>query len=92
MTDKINYNPNLPPNDSLRPAEIQARAEARNAETREMVEKAYLTGGVPVSAAERAADHSSVCRQTAEAKKARRDAATWFKAIVFGGSCDDDDE
>jgi len=87
----INFNPNLPKNDSLKPGEIEDRANARNAQTRELVEKAYLTGEVPVSAAERAADHSSIQRQTAEAKKARKDARTWWGAQSDGGSCDDDD-
>lgn len=76
----INFNPRLRPNDSLEPDEIEAKAKERNAKTRELTEQAYKTAGVPVSTSERAADHSSVMRQTAEAKKARRDARTWHKA------------
>ncbi len=75
----INFNPNLPPNDSLEPWEIDAKVAGRNAETRQLTEKAYKTGGVPDKAAERAANHSSITRQTAEAKKDRRDAKTWWK-------------
>lgn len=76
----INFNPHLRYNDSLTPEEIAAKAERRNEETRRLTEQAYLAGDVPVKAAERAADHSSVTRQTAEAKKARKDAATWSDA------------
>jgi hypothetical protein len=86
----IQFNPNLPPNDSLEPWEIQARGAARNQETRELTEKAYLVGDVPPSAAERAAEHSSVSRQTPEAKKARRDARTWWKAKNSTGVGDDE--
>lgn len=86
----INYNPNLPPGDSLTPEQIRAKTDERNAQTREMVNRAYQTGGVPVSSAERAADHSSIARQTAEAKKANRDARTWWKAKNYGAECDDD--
>ena len=89
---KINYNPNLPPNDALTPSEIEARAARRNEETRHLAEQAYLTGNVPPSAAGRAADHSSITRQTAEAKKARRDAAHWFKAALFGINSEEDDD
>jgi hypothetical protein len=84
----INFNPRLTPNDSLTPNEIEAKVNARNAETKKLAEQAYLTGGVPVSAAQRAAEHSSIQRQTAEAKKARRDAKTWWKAKFWS----DDDE
>jgi hypothetical protein len=84
----INFNPNLPQNDSLEPWEIQAKIAARNAETRHLTEKAYLAGGVPVSAAEAAANHAAIQRQTASAKKATRDARTWWKAKRDG----DDDE
>jgi hypothetical protein len=87
----INFNPNLPPNDSLEPWEIDAKVAGRNAETRHLTEKAYKTGGVPDSAAERAANHSSVTRQTAEAKKDRRDAKTWSKAKRVWGEGDDDE-
>jgi DNA-binding ferritin-like protein len=76
----INFNPNLPPNDSLEPWQIEAKVAARNAETRKLTEQALKTGGVPPSTAERAADHSSIARQTPEAKKARRDARTWWRA------------
>jgi hypothetical protein len=86
----INFNPNLNHNDSLHPHEIEARARKRNFETREMVEKAYLTGDVPVTAAGNAADHSSVHRETAQAKKTRKDARTWWGAQSNDGSCDDD--
>jgi hypothetical protein len=86
----INFNPNLPPNDSLEPWEIEAKVAARNAETRHLTEKAWLTGGVPPSAAERAADHASNARQTPEAKKARRDARTsWGAKNVGSGDCDE---
>lgn len=74
----INFNPNLPKNDSLTPGQIEAKVNQRNAETRELAEKAYLAGGVPPSSAQRAAEHSSVERQTSEAKKARTDARHWF--------------
>lgn len=84
----INFNPNLPPNDSLEPWEIEMKVGARNAETRELTEKAWLTGGVPPSTAERAADHASNSRQTPEAKKARRDARTWWRAK---NECSEDD-
>jgi hypothetical protein len=86
----IKFNPNLPPNDSLEPWEIEAKIAAKNAETRALTERAYKTGGVPDRAAERAAGHSSVTRQTPEAKKDRRDAKTWWKAKNAWG--DDDDE
>lgn len=85
----IFFNPNLPPNDSLTPEQIRAKTDERNAQTREMVNRAYQTGGVPVSSAERAAEHSSVARQTAEAKKANRDARTWWKAKRLEEDCDD---
>ncbi len=86
----INFNPSLPPNDSLEPWEIRAKTASRNFETREMVQKAYEVGGVPPSTAERAADHAAVERQTAEAKKAQKDARTWWKAKNESGDCDDD--
>jgi hypothetical protein len=86
----INFNPNLRKNDSLSPEEIAAKAQHRNAETRDLTEKAYLASDVPPCTAERAADHSSVMRQTGEAKKARRDAAFWSKAKAFWGDHDDD--
>lgn len=76
----INFNPNLPPNDSLEPWEIRAKVAARNAETEDLAKKAYEAGGVPPSAAERAARHMSVTRQTPEAQKDIRDARTWWKA------------
>ena len=76
----INYNPNLPPNDCLLPYQIQDKVDARNAETEALAKKAYEAGGVPPSAAERAARHMSVTRQTTEAKKDIRDARTWWKA------------
>ena len=82
---EINFNPRLNPNDSLEPHEIEAKVNERNAKTRELAEKAYLTGGVPVSASQKAADHASIQRQTAEGKKARRDATNWWKAKnIFG--------
>lgn len=81
----INFNPNLRHNDSLSPEEIARRAEQCNENTRQLTEQAYLAADVPPSAAARAADHSSVTRQTGEAKKARRDAATWSRAKLFGG-------
>lgn len=84
----IFFNPNLPKNDSLTPGEIQAKVDARNSETRELTEKAYETGEVPPSSAKRAAEHSSVTRQTNEAKKDRRDAGTWWRAKNY--SCGDD--
>jgi hypothetical protein len=84
----INFNPRLAPNDALTPSEIEAKVAARNEETRKLTEQAYLTGGIPVSAAQRVADHASVQRQTAEAKKARRDAKTWWKAKFWS----DDEE
>lgn len=86
----IHYNPNLRPNDSLTPEQIRAKTDERNAQTREMVSKAYQSGGVPVSSAERAAEHSSVSRQTAEAQKSYRDARTWWNAKNGEGSCNDD--
>lgn len=79
MKSMINFNPRLRPNDALGSEEIEAKANERNAKTRELTEQAYKTAGVPVSASERAADHSSVMRQTAEAKKARKDARIWHK-------------
>lgn len=85
----INYNPNLPPNDSLEPWEIRARVSGRNIETRQLAEKAYEVGGVPPSIAERAADNLSVSRETAQAKKSYRDARTWWKAKRSEGDCDD---
>lgn len=87
----INFNPNLPPNDSLEPWQIEAKIAARNAETRHLAEQAYLAGGVPPSAAERTAAHSSISRQTPEAKKARRDARIWWKAKNqdWEDGCDD---
>jgi hypothetical protein len=87
----INFNPNRRPNDSLSPEEIAAKAEQRNLETRELTKRAYLTAEVPVTHAERAADHSSVTRQTAEAKKARKDAATWSRTKAGEGKCIDAD-
>lgn len=81
-------NPNLSPNDSLTPKQINEKVAERNKETRDLTEKAYQTGGVPESAAHRAAEHSSIERQTAEGKKARRDADTWHKAKNVWG--DDD--
>lgn len=76
----INFNPNLPKNDSLEPWEIRAKIAERNLETQTLTEKAYEAAGVPPSIAERAADHSSVCRKTAEAQKAFRDARIWSEA------------
>lgn len=84
----INYNPNLPPNDSLEPWEIRAKVNDRNAETSTLAKKAYEAGGVPPSSADRAAENLSVSRETAEAKKAYRDARTWFYAKSEGGECD----
>lgn len=85
----INYNPNLRPNDSLEPWEIQARVAARNAETEDLARKAYEVGGVPPSAAENASRHMSVTRQTPQAKKDIRDARTWWKAKNYGAEeCD----
>jgi hypothetical protein len=86
----INFNPRLTPDDALTPGEIEAKIAARNEETRRLTEQAYLTGGVPVSAAEKAASHSSIQRQTAEAKKARRDAKTWWKAKFWSDEEDDE--
>lgn len=80
LWDKIFFNPSLPQNDSLTPEEIEERVSERNRDTRDMAKKAYETGGVPESSARRAADHSSTTRQTNEAKKARRDADTWYNA------------
>ncbi len=76
----INYNPNLPPNDSLEPWEIRAKVAGRNAETRELAQKAYEVGGVPPTTAERAADNLSISRETAEAQKSYRDARSWWNA------------
>ncbi len=76
----INFNPFLRHNDSLSPEEIQAKVDERNQKTREMVKRAYQTGDVPESAADRAAGHSSISRKTAEAQKANRDAAHWSEA------------
>jgi hypothetical protein len=47
-----------------------------------------------VSAAQRAAEHSSIQRQTAEAKKARRDAKTWWKAKFWAedDDCSEDED
>jgi hypothetical protein len=86
----INFNPNLRKNDSLSPEEIAAKAQHRNAETRDLTEKAYLASDVPPCTAERAAEHSSVMRETAEAKKARRDAGFWSRAKnhLEGHNCD----
>jgi hypothetical protein len=86
----INFNPNLRKNDSLSPEQITARADQRNAETRELVEKAYLASDVPITAAERAANHSSITRQTPEAQKARKDASFWAKAKNYLEGHDDD--
>jgi predicted AAA+ superfamily ATPase len=77
---KINFNPNLNHNDSLDPEEIEEKVNERNRDTRDMARRAYETGGVPESASRRASDHSSITRQTPEAKKARRDAETWHDA------------
>ena len=85
----INFNPNLPPNDSLEPWEIRAKVAGRNIETRQLAEKAYEVGGVPPSIAERAADNLSVSRETAQAKKSYRDARTWWNAKRKEGDCDD---
>jgi len=87
---RINFNPNLNHNDSLSPEEIDKKVEERNKETRSLTEKAYLTGDVPVTASERAAEHSSITRQTAEGKKARRDAGNWWSAQSNSDDCDDD--
>ena len=87
----INFNPNLPPNDSLEPWEIRARVSSRNSETRQLAEKAYEVGGVPPSTAERAADNLSVSRETAQAKKAYRDARTWWNAKRNEEDAKDDD-
>jgi hypothetical protein len=76
----IFFNPNLRQNDALPPSEIEAKVAKRNEETRNLAKQAYETGGVPESSAQRAADHSSVSRQTSEGKKARKDARTWFWA------------
>ena len=86
----INYNPNLPPNDSLEPWQIRGKVTERNNETRELAEKAYEVGGVPPSIAERAADNLSVSRETAQAKKSYRDARTWWKAKRSEVDGDDD--
>lgn len=87
----INFNPNLPPNDSLKPWEIEDRVAQLNAQIRKSAEEAYKTGGVPDKAAERAAKHSSITRQTPEAKKDRRDATTWWIA-KNGCEWEEDDE
>lgn len=79
--NNIDFNPNLPPNDSLEPWQINARVSSRNAETEHLAKQAYIVGGVPPTIAERAAEHSSVTRQTPAAKKARRDAGIWHKAM-----------
>lgn len=76
----INYNPNLPPNDSLLPYQIEEKVAARNTETQDLAKKAYEVGGVPPSAAERASRHMGTIRQTPEAKKDIRDARTWWLA------------
>lgn len=76
----INFNPNLPHNDSLTPDEIQDKVDERNAQTQELARKAYEAGGVPPSAATRASRHQSITRKTAEAKKDIRDAETWYDA------------
>ncbi len=84
----INFNPNLPPNDSLTPEQITTKVRQRNEETQDLAQRAYEVGGVPISAAHRAARHLSTTRQTPEAKKDIRDAATWWKAKRKGGSDD----
>ncbi|MEG3879308.1 hypothetical protein QT972_18305 [Microcoleus sp. herbarium7] len=89
LWDKIFFNPNLNHNDSLSPEEIEDEVDLRNRQTRDMAKKAYETGGVPESSARRAADHSSTTRQTNEAKKARRDAETWYDAKASQGSDSD---
>lgn len=86
----INYNPNLPPNDSLEPWEIEARVAGRNSETQHLARKAYEVGDVPPSAAGRASRHMGVTRQTAEAKKDIRDARTWWNAKNGEEVCGDD--
>lgn len=86
---KISFNPNLPQNDSLTPEQIEEKVNERNRDTRGMAKRAYETGGVPESSARRASDHSSITRQTPEAKKARRDAETWYDAKSSQG--DDSD-
>lgn len=92
---KINFNPNLPQNDSLTPEQITEKVNKRNQDTRDMAKKAYETGGVPESSSRRASDHSSITRQTNEGKKARRDANTWYEAKAyqhcFGDDSDDSD-
>lgn len=86
----INFNPNLPPNDSLIPWDIEANVAARNTETQDLAKKAYEVGGVPPTAAERASRHMGVTRQTAEAKKDIRDARSWWKAKRSEENGDDD--
>lgn len=90
----INYNPNLPPNDSLTPEQIATRVRRRGEETQDLAQKAYEVGGVPPTAAHRAARHMGITRQTPEAKKDIRDAQTWWKAKRsedgWEDDCDDD--
>lgn len=86
----INFNPNLGRNDSLSPKEIEEKVGERNAETRELTEKAYLVGDVPETAAKNAADNSAIQRETFQGKKARRDAATWYNAQSNDGTCEED--
>ena len=87
----INFNPNLPSNDALTPAQIESRVEGRNEETRAMAQNAYKTSGVPDSAASNAAAHASIQRQTGEAKKARKDARTWWDAKKRSEDSGEDD-
>lgn len=76
----INYNPNLPPNDSLTPLQIKRKAFYERFELEQKCFNAFIQGGVPVSAAEEAADTLAWEEGDPSDKKTFQDATTWWCA------------
>lgn len=76
----INYNPNLPPNDSLTPHQIKYKVFDKRCKIEQEAYDALIQGGVPVSAAEDAAYSLAWKEENVSNDKAFQDATTWWCA------------
>jgi hypothetical protein len=88
----INFNPELPPNDSLSHKEIISRAQQGREKLEDQVFKAYQVADVPESTAQRAAEALSTGKQAPTHKKAIKDAGIWHQAQRGSSGWEDEDE
>jgi hypothetical protein len=87
----INFNPSLPPNDSLSHKEILAKSSEGREELKEKIAKAYQTAEVPVSTSWAAAEALATGKQAPTHKKAIKDAGLWHQAQRDSQGWEDDD-